>query len=184
MATALVALAEGFEEIEFVAVVDILRRGGVDVAVASVAGPLEVAGAHGISMRADCALAKLDGMDFDAIILPGGSKGTDNLLASEAIKERLVRQQQRDGLICAICAAPKVLIAAGILEPDVHITCHPSCASEIDRPYAEAPVVEDGRIITGRAAGSAVLFALVVLKNLAGEEIVRRVAAGLVTPWP
>ena len=118
---------------------------------------------------------------YSAIILPGGGGGTENMKRSPALIERLRRQKGEGGLICAICAAPTVLVKAGVLDPEQHITCYPSCVRELDRPCAEAPVVADGDVITGQAPGSALLFALVVLKSLVGDYMTRRVAEGMVT---
>lgn len=180
MASALIPVADGFEEIEFVSIVDVLRRGGVEVVTASVGASTEIAGAHGIKMRADAMFADAERGDFDAIILPGGGRGVENLKMSATLAGRLAKQKASGRLVCAICAAPTVLVEAGVLDPETHITCYPSCAPELDRPWASAPVVEDGCFITGQAPGSAVLFALVVLKALCGETIARKVAAGMV----
>lgn len=181
MASALVVLAEGFEDIEAVAVVDVLRRGGVEVTTAALGDALSVKSAHGIEMKADALFADASAGDYDALVLPGGGVGTANLGKSEAVRERLRRQKAEGRLLCAICAAPTVLEAAGVFDPDQHVTCYPSCAMELERPCADVPVVADGNVITGQAPGSAVLFALVVLQALAGEPTAKRVARGMVT---
>lgn len=181
MASALIPVADGFEEIEFVTVIDVLRRGGVEAVSASVGDSLEVAGAHGVAMRADAKFADVESRDFDAIILPGGGHGVENLRLFAPLAGRLAKQKASGRLVCAICAAPVLLVEAGILDPETHITCYPSCAPELDRPWASAPVVEDGCFITGQAPGSASLFALVVLKALCGETVARKVAAGMVS---
>ena len=98
-----------------------------------------------------------------------------------ALIKRLQRQANENRLLCAICAAPVVLVDAGVLERDVHVTCYPTCQMELDRPWASAPVVADGNVITGQAPGSAMLFALVVLKTLAGEKVAGNVARQMVT---
>ena len=178
---ALVVLAEGFEDIEAVTVVDVLRRGGVDVVTASLSGAPIVKSAHGIEMLADLPFEKAAADSYSAIVRPGGGGGTENMSRSPALLERIRRQKGEGGLICAICAAPTILVKAGILEPDQHITCYPSYVRALDRPCAEAPVVADGDVITGQAPGSALLFALVVLKSLVGDYVARRVAEGMVT---
>ena len=178
---ALVVLAEGFEDIEAVTVIDVLRRGRVDVVTASLSGTPIVKSAHGMEMLADLPFEKAAEDSYSAIILPGGGDGTENMKRSPALIERLRRQKGEGGLICAICAAPTVLVKAGVLDPEQHITCYPSCVRELDRPCAEAPVVADGDVITGQAPGSALLFALVVLKSLVGDYMTRRVAEGMVT---
>lgn len=178
---ALVALADGFEEIEALSVVDVLRRGGVETVVASVSGALDVRGAHGIAVRADEPFAEAEARMFDAIVLPGGGEGTENLRQCPALAARLHRQKAEGRLVCAICAAPTVLVSAEVLDPGTHVTCYPSCEGALDRPCAGAAVVEDGLFITGRAPGSALLFALVVLKALVGERAARAVASDMVT---
>ena len=178
--SALVPLAEGFEEIEAVSIVDVLRRGGVEVVVAAVGDALEVNGAHGMSVRADAPLAEVIDRDFDAIVLPGGGEGTDNLRKCDALLARIVRQREQHGLVAAICAAPTVLSDAGILTPNQHATCYPTCQLELDCQWINQPVVEHNGIVTGRAPGSATIFALVVLKVLVGEQSARKVARGMV----
>lgn len=178
---ALVVLAEGFEDIEAVTVVDVLRRGGVDVVTASLSGAPIVKSAHGIEMLADLPFEKAAADSYSALILPGGGSGADNMKRSDALIDRIRRQKDESGLICAICAAPTVLVRAGVLDPGQHITCYPTCARELDRPPADAPVVSDGDVITGQAPGAALLFSLVVLKSLVGDYMTRRVADGMVT---
>ena len=179
---ALVLLAEGFEDIEAVATIDVLRRGGVEVTTASVGGSLQVPSSHGITMTADAKLSDL-GEDaiWDAVILPGGMPGTKNLAQSAEAIALLRRHKEAGKLICAICAAPTVLVEAGILNPDTHVTCYPTCAVDLDRPSANVPVVVDGNFITGQGPGSALLFALVILKVLAGDSAAGKVAQGMVT---
>ena len=181
MSRVLVPLAKGFEDLEFVTIVDVLRRGGVEVVTASLADTLDVPGAHGVTMRADATLADVADDAFDAIVLPGGGEGTENLKNSDLLIRRLQRQRDDGGLICAICAAPTVLVEAGVLADGQHVTCYPTMQLELDRPWSPAPVVADGNVITGQAPGSALLFALVVLQTLAGEKVARGVARGMVT---
>ena len=180
MSRALVPLTEGFEDIEAVTVIDVLRRGGVEVVTASCAEGLEVASAHGVVMRADAPVAEAAAGRYDAIVLPGGS-GARSLLDCAPLVECLRAQQEREGLICAICAAPTVLAELRLVPSGVHLTCYPSCVMDLDRPSANVPCVEDDNFITGQAPGSAMLFALVVLKRLEGEAKALRVARGMVT---
>ena len=180
-AKVLIPLANGFEDIEAIAVIDVLRRGGVDVTTASIHDTTEVRSAHGVSLRADVLFVDAEKADYDALILPGGGEGTANLGRSESVRARLRRQHDEKRLLCAICAAPTVLVAAGVLDPEVHVTCYPTCRDGLDRPWASAPVVADGNVITGQAPGSAILFALVVLQALVGEPVARKVAQGMVT---
>lgn len=181
MARVLVPLAEGFEEIEAVTAIDVLRRGGVDVVVAAMGDRLETAGSHGMTLKADALFSDAEAGDYDAILLPGGGPGTERLRNSDALARRLRRQADEGRLLCAICAAPTVLVDAGVLEPGVHVTCYPTCQMELDRPWSPVPVVADGNVVTGQAPGSAMLFALIVLQTLAGEPVARKVARALVT---
>lgn len=180
MKKALIPFAEGFEEIEAVTIVDILRRGEVEVVTAAAGRSRLVTGAHGINIEADTLLDLCLDEEFDIIILPGGAKGTENLSENEALLQRLYRQKETGALLGAICAAPTVLKKAGVLHGEA-VTCYPTCAGDMKYPVARAPVVADGQIITGQAPGSAMLFALVVLEYLATTVRARSVAAGLVT---
>ena len=179
-AKALVVLADGFEDIEAVTAIDVLRRGGVEVVTAALADGPEVRSAHGVTMLADAPFSEAEKDEFDAIVLPGGGEGTENLKASTALSERLRRQKEEGRLLCAICAAPTVLAAADVLENE-DVTCYPSCAEEMGRPIADAPAVADGQIITGRGPGAAITFALAVLAHVVGENAAHAVAAGMVT---
>ena len=181
MAKVLIPLANGFEDVEAITVIDVLRRGGVEVVTASVHETPEVRSAHGVDMRADAMLDEIEDDVFDAIVLPGGGEGTENLKACEPLIRRLRRQHEENRLLCAICAAPTVLAFAGVLDEDVHVTCYPTCQMDLDREWSPAPVVSDGTVITGQAPGSAMLFSLVVLQALAGTPIAKKVARGMVT---
>lgn len=181
MANALVPLAEGFEDIEALTVIDVLRRGGVEVTVASIHETPLVKSAYGIEMRADALFSDVADERYDAIVLPGGGKGTENLKECDLLAERLRRQSEEHALLCAICAAPTVLVNAGALRDGVHVTCYPTCQMELDRPWSPALVVADKGVITGQAPGTALLFALVVLQHLAGESVAQRVARAMVT---
>ncbi len=181
MSKVLIPLANGFEDIEAVTIVDVLRRGGVEAVTASIHDERDVRSAHGVTMRADTRLDEVEDEDFDAIVLPGGGEGTANLKSCETLIERLRRQKEEGRLLCAVCAAPTVLVAAEVLDPETQITCYPTCQMELDRPWTPSPVVADGPFITGQAPGTAMLFALVVLQALAGPPTARRVARGMVT---
>ena len=181
MAKVLVPLADGFEEIEAVTVVDVLRRGGVEVVTASIHDRLEVRGAHGMRVAADRQFDEAQRDSCDAIVLPGGGGCAETFKLFKPLHEHLLRQHDEKRLICAICAAPTVLEVAGVLDEGIEVTCYPSCRDELNRPWTPAPVVHDGTVITGQAPGTATLFALVVLQALAGEQVARKVAQGMVT---
>lgn len=181
MARVLIPLAEGFEEVEAITIADVLRRGGVGVVLAAIGDELETCGAHGVVVKADALFSEAEAWDFDAIVLPGGGPGTERLRNSDALVRRLRRQAEEGRLLCAICAAPTVLVEAGVLEPGVHVTCYPTCQMELDRAWSPVPVVADANVITGQAPGSALLFSLVVLQALVGEPAARKVARAMVT---
>jgi len=183
MKKALVPFARGFEDIEAISIVDVLRRGGVEVVTASLGDKFTVRSAHNVLMRADALLSDVLENEYDAIILPGGGEGTQNLMACEPLKERLRRQKAEGGLVCAICAAPTVLEAAGVIE-DEDVTCYPSCMPQMKRPVQiDVPVIADRQIITGQGPGAAPLFALVVLAHLMDEKVAHSVANGMLVEF-
>lgn len=175
---AAVLLAEGFEEIEAVTVVDLLRRAGVEVRVLGLAeGP--VTGAHGLVIGTDAPLSARGDRPYDLVVLPGGQPGSRHLAADPGVLA-LVREQDAAGRwLAAICAAPTVLSAAGVLRGR-RATCYPGVELDGAVPV-EAPVVEDGHLITSRGVGTALEFALVLVERLTGpdraEELRRRVLA-------
>lgn len=181
MAKALIPLADGFEEIEAVTVIDVLRRGGVEVVTAAIGSELVVKGAHGITVGADALFAAVGDDAYDAIVLPGGGQGTENLKRCEGLIRRLRRQEKDKGLICAICAAPTVLVEAGVIPPGAHITCYPTCQMQLDRAWSPVPAIADENIITGQAPGTAMLFAFVVLRHLCGDRVVGKISREMVT---
>lgn len=175
----LLPLGEGFEEIEAISIIDILRRGSVDVTTATLNDKLAVSGAHGITVKADAKFSDVVSLDYDMIVLPGGP-GTALLCKCEPLLERLRRQKQEGRFIAAICAAPLVLVKAGVIDADAHVTCYPSCEIELERPSAGVPVVVDDMLITGQAPGSATLFALVLLQVMEGDNLAQRIERSLV----
>lgn len=174
-------LAEGFEEVEALTPVDFLRRAGVELVTVGI-GASSVKGAHGITVTADIteseALASLArGERADAVILPGGMPGTLNLEASGTVS-RFIDEAQRSGaVIAAICAAPSILGKLGLLKGR-RAVCYPGFEDALEgAEIADEGVVRDGRYICARAAGSAVPFALEIIKAIKGKdaaETVRR----------
>jgi len=177
MPHAVVVLADGFEEVEAVTVIDLLRRAEINVTILGLDG-LEVRGAHDIWVRADQMFRGYSG-SFDALVLPGGGPGTKRLAASVELLE-LVRRSYDQGLLCAaICAAPTVLAKAGILKGKKAV-CYPGCEDKMsDATVLEDAVTVDGNIITSRAAGTAIPFALEIIYALAGEEIEESVSSSI-----
>jgi 4-methyl-5(b-hydroxyethyl)-thiazole monophosphate biosynthesis len=167
MATIVVPLAPGFEEIEAVAVIDILRRGGVTVITAGVEGAA-VTGARGVTLQCDTLLSAVDAKQLDGIVLPGGMPGTRNLMKSSLVRDMVIALDRDNLLVAAICAAPTVLHAAGVLKGK-KATSYPGYQKEMtEAVYSEAAVVADGNVITSRAAGTAVPFALALVERLSG----------------
>ncbi len=171
----LVPLAEGFEEIEAVNVIDILRRADVEVVTAGLkTGPVE--GSHGIKVIPDTSLDEVDIRDFDGLVLPGGSPGFVNLGNDERIL-RMAQDMDRAGKhVAAICAAPSVLIKAGVLQGR-RATVSPSGKAQVEAcaEFCEDSVVVDKNLITSRSPGTAMEFALRLVEALMGEEKMRQI---------
>lgn len=178
----LVPLADGVEELEAVTVIDVLRRGGIDVTSASITEALSVKGSRGVTLLADALWSSLDPDGFDALVLPGGGKGTENLSADPRVVDAVVAFNEAGKHVAAVCAAPTVLAGAGILEGR-RATCYPTCAQQLGASYDDAPVIADGNVITSQGPGTAMLFSLVLVQHLAGDETARRVADGLLTSF-
>ena len=173
---AIVPLADGFEEIEAITIIDLLRRGGIDVTVAGVSG-LGATGSHDIHVRCETPLSACDFDAADALVLPGGMPGSRALRDNPVIRDAVVRMTGQGKLVAAICAAPTVLESCGVLAGR-SATSHPAHAHEMNNcTYLEEPVVEDGNIITSRGAGTAIEFGFAVVKRLAGEEVARDILA-------
>ena len=173
-------LAEGFEEFEAVAPLDILRRAGVDVRTAGIGGRA-VTGSHGITIRCDIDIDEMDMEACEGVILPGGP-GRVNLAKSPEALDMLRAVSRRGGMVAAICGAPEILGLQGYLEGK-RACCFPG--SEKDLLGAQVlfdPVVVDGNIITSRGAGTAVLFALALVEYLVSPEKAREIAAQIQCP--
>ncbi len=178
MKKALLLLAPGFEEIETITVIDILRRGGVEIAVAGTT-PGPIIGRSKISVLADIGLDGVSGSLFDLIIFPGGQPGTDNLAADGRVKQILEGAVKSHCYISAICAAPSILASYGYLAGK-KATSHPSVrAGMADTIYVEDRVIVDGRWVTSRAPGTAMEFAFKLLELLMGSEKVKEVNQGV-----
>lgn len=184
MAKVLMPLANGFEEIEALAVVDILRRAGVEVVTAGLQrGPVE--SARQVIVNPDSSIESVHPADFAMIILPGGQPGTDNLNADRRIHALLREFAAKDKMIGAICAAPIVLAAAGLLHGK-RATCYPGYSDRLTGAiFEDKPVVCDGKILTSQGPGTAIRFGLEIALRLAGRHTAEAVAAAmLVTDVP
>ena len=179
--SALVFLAPGFEEIEAITVIDILRRAEIDTLVAGLTTNPIVASRQTRHL-ADVHLADVDpAREFEILILPGGVEGAKNLAASPRVRDWLIRQRQRGGWIAAICAGPTVLAAHGCLDPDSHLICHPTVQAEFTAGQVQVGrrVVVKNKLITSLAAGSALEFAYEIVLQLRGPEAVNKVEQGV-----
>lgn len=164
-----VFLANGFEEIEALATVDVLRRAGLQVTTVGIGG-VEIIGSHNITVRADIADEQLDVSDANAVVLPGGMPGTLHLEASAVVQHALKFAQENDVLIAAICAAPSVLGHAGLLMGKQAIA-YPGFEKELKgAEISQKPVVKDGNIITAKGAGVAIEFGLEIASALTTKE--------------
>lgn len=175
-----VFLANGFEEIEALATVDILRRANVEVVTVGVGSKMPV-GAHGIAVCADITEKELDLTAIDGVVLPGGMPGTTNLEASAVVQSAVSYAAERDMLLAAICAAPSILGHGGYLR-DKHATCYPGFESELQDAILGNGVVVDGNIITASGAGVAVDFALVLVRYLVSTEAADAIRGGIQCP--
>ncbi|MFH0911616.1 MAG: DJ-1 family glyoxalase III [Planctomycetota bacterium] len=178
--SALVVLAAGFEEIEAVTVIDVLRRAGVEVTAAAVAC-LRVDGSHGLPVVADATLADVKDKNFDAVILPGGMPGSETLGGSGMVKEIVLRHHKAGRLIAAICAAPACALAPwGVLDGRT-ATCYPGMEGRFSPKtrHSRERVVADGNLVTSQGPGTALAFALELAKRLAGPPALAKLTAGM-----
>ncbi len=165
-----VFLADGFEETEALAPVDILRRCGIETATVGVGG-IEITGSHQITVKADIAESDISTDNMDAVILPGGMPGTLNLEKSPVVRASIKYCAENDLPVCAICAAPSVLGHMGILKGKKAV-CFPGFEQELEgaQVISDELVVTDGKIITAKGAGAAIEFGLAAAALLAGRE--------------
>lgn len=174
-----IILGKGFEPMEAVAPCDILRRGGAEVRFAGIGGRL-VEGGHGISVQADCTVEEMKLAQTDMVILPGGLGGVQSILESEAAMNFIRLAYEKNCLIAAICAAPTILASLHITDGR-KATCYPGMEGQMgSAQMVPCGAVQDGNVITGRAAGSADEFGLACLRALKGEDAARQVASDIV----
>lgn len=183
MASVLVPLAQGCEELEAVTIIDLLRRAGVEVITAGLdAQPVRAS--RGTVLIPDTTLDNVAARDFDMVVLPGGQPGADNLDRDTRLHELLIRTAVANRYVGAICAAPKVLASSGLLN-NRKATSFPGVLDKLNVPgldYREEAVVQDGNIITSRGPGTAMDFALDLIAILAGEAKRDQVEAALQRP--
>ena len=179
--TVLVPVADGTEELEAVAIIDILRRAGAVVTVASVSGNRQITASRGVVIVADDLIEACLENDYDLVVLPGGIPGAEHLRDSATLTGMLKRQREKEGLYGAICASPAVVLEHHGLLEGRQATCHPGFAKQLTaRDRIESRVVVDGNCLTSRGPGTAVEFALALVEKLFGKEKREEVAAPMV----
>lgn len=184
MSRVLVPLATGFEEIETVSIIDVLRRAEIEVLVASLGEKSLVRGANGIVIQTDVSMKDISSETLDMIVLPGGWDGT-HALAEDANVQRVLKEMDAEGKnIAAICAAPYALNKAGVLKDKY--TCYPSVEDDIKKEGYQgdkAMVVESQNIMTSRGPATALCFALSIVKKLKGQETFEAIKSGLLASY-
>ena len=175
-----VFLADGFEEIEGLTVVDILRRGGVPVCMVSVSGDKTITGSHGIVLHSDLLFEETDFADAAMLVLPGGMPGTLHLKEHEGLAALLKKEVSKGTILAAICAAPTVLGGLGLLEGQ-KATCYPGLEDQLTgADVSKEPVVVSGSFITSRGMGTAIPFALKLLEVMKDAQTAERMGTAIV----
>ncbi len=172
-------LAEGFEEIEAVTIIDVLRRAGLNVVTVSISGKLLVNGAHHIAIQADMLFDKVDYTTGIMIILPGGMPGAQNLNNHSGLRSQILDYNKKGKLLGAICAAPLVLGNLGILNGRKAV-CYPGFESYLNgADIVSTPIISADNVITGRGVGAALQFSLEIVRKLKGEEMAEKLRKGM-----
>jgi 4-methyl-5(b-hydroxyethyl)-thiazole monophosphate biosynthesis len=173
-------MADGCEEIEGLTVVDIMRRAGIEITTISISGKKEVTSSHKVTFFADALKSDVDFDGLDGIVLPGGMPGTLNLGADETVTGIARRFAAEGKMVAAICAAPSVLGQEGILKGK-KATCHPGFEEKLlGAECSTKPVVRDGNVITSRGMGTAIPFALEIVRYFLDDGAAQKVCGGLV----
>ena len=183
MGKVLLFLADGFEEIEALAVVDLLRRADIDVQTVSIGSTKRAVGRSRIAVEADVLFSKADREDAEMLILPGGMPGTRYLGGHEGLRDLLLARYADGAYVAAICAAPTVLAMHGLLKGKT-ATCYPGLEDKLLDGGAsvrtDSEVIRDGRVITSRGAGTAIPFGFALIEALRDRETAEAVRKGIV----
>lgn len=172
-------MANGFEDIEAIGTIDILRRGGVDVKTVSITGNNIVESAHGIRLEADITFEEACFCDADALILPGGLPGATNLNGHEGVRKALAAQAEQGKIVAAICAAPLVLGSLGLAKGK-RTTCYPGFEQYLTgAEYTGELCTVDGNVTTGEGPGATFDFAYALLSQLADSDTVEQLKEGM-----
>lgn len=175
-----VFLATGFEDIEALAPVDIMRRAGLEVQTVSITGEQIVTSAHGVGIVADMLLSDVDFPKAEMLVLPGGLPGSTNLDACKPLTQAIVRHFEAGGAIAAICAAPLVFGHLGLLQGR-RATCYPGVESELKgATYTSAIVEQDSNIITGKGPGAAFEFGYTIVEYFRGQSVSQILREGMI----
>ncbi len=182
MAKVCIPLATGFEDIEAITLIDVIRRGGIEVVTAGVGGEI-IESAHNVKVIADTTIDKVSADEFDLVVLPGGLPGATNLAKSEEVKNLLRAMDEKGKYVGAICAAPIALKEAGVLK-DTY-TAYPGWESNIRKEgyISDQKVVEDKNVLTSKGPATAMCFGLEIVKKFAGEETYNQLKAGLLADF-
>lgn len=182
MKTSYLFLAEGFEEIEALATVDVMRRAGMTIYTVSITSDKQVKGANGIMVVADKTISDIDAYDAEWLIVPGGMPGSTNLASCGKLSDMLTMHWNNQGKIAAICAAPAVVLAPLGIVRGQEATCYPTFKDDLVKAggqYMDMRVVESGNLITGNGPSSALLFAFAIVANTLGPDVASSVASGM-----
>ena len=180
MSKAAVFFGTGYEEIEALTVVDILRRAGIETLMVSAMDQRHVEGSHNIMVEMEMLVREVDFEQIDVIVLPGGMPGTKNLEACELLMEQVDSFASQGRLVAAICAAPSILGHRGLLKGK-KACAYPTMEDQLEGAQVlKEPAVIDGNIITGRGMGAAIPFGLAILEKLQGKEAAQKMAETIV----
>ena len=172
-------LGTGFEEVEAVATIDVLRRAEVELTTVSVMGERSVAGAHGVRIEADKMFDEVEFLNSDMLILPGGMPGTLNLEAHAGLANLLREQNKKGRWIAAICAAPSILGKMHLLR-NLQAVCYPGFEDQLEEAFvSKERVMVSGNVVTSRGPGCTIEFALQLVAILKGEDVAKAVAEGM-----
>lgn len=172
-------MAEGFEEVEALTVVDLLRRANIDTDMVSISSDKNVSGAHGISIQADYTIEEFSLSSYDMIVLPGGMPGTLHLTENKIVQDAVLQFDQQKKLIAAICAAPSMLGNLGILRGK-RAVCYPGFEECLKGAELTGnPVEADGHVITSKGIGTAISFSLVLIEMLTDKETAQKIQTAI-----
>lgn len=174
-----VMLADGFEEIEALTVVDVLRRGGVETIMVSIKNDKIILSAHDIPVVADKTIEELKIMSEDMIVIPGGSKGVQKLSESKVLQGMLLKHKEQNGLLASICAGPTIPGKMGFFH-GIKATCYPGCEDDLKGAIiSNDDVVVDKNFITSKGPATSLAFAYTLLSLIKGEEVSKRIQKGM-----